>query len=300
MRQADRLNMTDVLHEENYVAPGPNSQNWQGVEAMIWTLDVPPQEYFESTAPKYWPQHTVLLHAVGLPVYLLMEDERVWRKTVSRPGDLIFAPSGDARRFSWTAGSTNMSMSLDPRLIEAVVTETVAADPDHISLRPVGHFIDPLLSQIGYAIMGLLKDSPVDSRLYGESLGVALLHHLLYHHAKRKPVAVQPRELPRPGLTRALDYLHAHFEESLSLEDLAAQAGMSVAHFSRLFRQATGLSPYQYLIRVRCEKACELMSSGRYTVTEVAHAVGFFDHSHFIRHFKRLYRVTPGQWLTRQ
>jgi AraC-like DNA-binding protein len=75
---------------------------------------------------------------------------------------------------------------------------------------------------------------------------------------------------------------------------------MSIAHFSRLFRQATERSPYQYLIQLRCEKACELLASGQYTVTEAAHAVGFFDHSHFIRHFKRQYHVTPSEWLKNQ
>lgn len=297
MHDKVEANMMESMSIHPYFALGPRSQNWQGIEAVLANLSVPPREFYEDAAPLYWPQTTVILQAAGRPTTVQMEEGRVWRNFVSRPGDLMFAPIGIAKRIIWSDPATNLSMSVDPHLISMVATEMIKGDPSQLTFRPAGQFKDALLAQIGFSVTALLNDSAADTQLYGESLGVTLTHHLIYHHAKRQKTGATPQALSKSGLKRTLDHIHTHYNTRLSLHELADSAGMSVAHFSRLFRQATGKSPYQYLIHLRCEKACELLAAGRYTVTEVAHEVGFFDHSHFIRHFRQQYRVTPRQWL---
>jgi AraC family transcriptional regulator len=94
-----------------------------------------------------------------------------------------------------------------------------------------------------------------------------------------------------------LDYLNDNLAGSVALADLAAVARVSVFHFARQFRGAVGASPHQYVIRLRVERAKELMRQGRLSLAQVAAAVGFADQSHFNRHFKRLAGVTPRQFL---
>ena len=75
---------------------------------------------------------------------------------------------------------------------------------------------------------------------------------------------------------------------------------MSLTHFGRLFRRRTGLSPHQYVLGRRVQRAKELLRAGRLTPAEVAGAVGFYDQSHLTRHFRRAVGVTPAEWQRRQ
>jgi AraC family transcriptional regulator len=77
---------------------------------------------------------------------------------------------------------------------------------------------------------------------------------------------------------------------------MAAVARLSVYHFARQFRAATGLPPHQYVIARRVERARQLLEAGTHlSLAEVAAHVGFSDQSQLGHHFKRLLGVTPGQ-----
>ena len=105
-----------------------------------------------------------------------------------------------------------------------------------------------------------------------------------------------------PGAKRrVLEYVDAHFDEQLTLESLASVARLSVHHFARAFRQSTGEPPHQYVLRRRIERATEMLKESELPLSEIALAVGFSDHSHFARHFRRLVGMSPGaaRWTQR-
>ena len=81
----------------------------------------------------------------------------------------------------------------------------------------------------------------------------------------------------------------------LSIDDLAATAGLSPYHFIRVFRQTVGLTPHAYLVQLRVETAKRLLGRGQ-SVVAAALAAGFADQSHLTRHFRRLLGITPGQY----
>jgi AraC family transcriptional regulator len=94
-----------------------------------------------------------------------------------------------------------------------------------------------------------------------------------------------------------VQFIQERFSEDIALADIAAAARVSPYHLTRIFKQATGMSPHQYLIQVRVTNARALLmaGAGRRSVAEVADAVGFSDQSHLTRHMKRLLGVTPGE-----
>lgn len=102
---------------------------------------------------------------------------------------------------------------------------------------------------------------------------------------------------PSGSLGPALTYIDEHLGEDLALASIAAEVALSPFHFARLFKQATGLSPHQYVVRRRVERARELIESRQGTVACVAVTVGFCDQSHLARHFKRLLGIAPAQLL---
>jgi AraC family transcriptional regulator len=88
-----------------------------------------------------------------------------------------------------------------------------------------------------------------------------------------------------------------HLEASLTLEPLAAGAHLSVYHFARQFRSATGLPPHHYLIMRRVERANEFLRGGDdLSLAQVAARSGFRDQGHFTCHLNQLVGVTPAQF----
>ncbi|MGF6779792.1 helix-turn-helix domain-containing protein [Paraburkholderia sp. GAS334] len=100
---------------------------------------------------------------------------------------------------------------------------------------------------------------------------------------------------PAP-LDNALAFIESHFDQAVSLAQLADMSALSVSRFATVFRQQFGLSPYKYLCGVRVRRAQTLLLAGM-PGSVVAAEVGFFDQSHLARHFKRFCGMTPSSFL---
>jgi PAS domain S-box-containing protein len=93
--------------------------------------------------------------------------------------------------------------------------------------------------------------------------------------------------------SKVVEYIHRHYDQRLTSESLAEMAGLSASQYERRFRRAFGCSTRQYLIRVRVEKAAQLLAETELSVSHVALACGFYDHAHFSRAFGRLMSSSP-------
>lgn len=100
---------------------------------------------------------------------------------------------------------------------------------------------------------------------------------------------------PDALLLRAKEYILAHLETDLSLDEISQAAHLSKYHFLRLFRQQFGITPHQYVLSCRVNAARSALESG-VAPSEVAFRYGFTDLSHFNRRFKRIYGKTPYQY----
>ena len=97
------------------------------------------------------------------------------------------------------------------------------------------------------------------------------------------------------AIERAKHYLHDNFNKSVNLDELVALTRLSRFHLVRAFALHTGIPPHAYQLQLRIERACVLLRAG-VSSAEAATQVGFADQSHFTRHFKRIRRITPGQY----
>lgn len=100
-------------------------------------------------------------------------------------------------------------------------------------------------------------------------------------------------------ITRAIRYLTTHLNDAVTIEDLADHVGMSRAVFHRKFKQATTMSPIQFIKSMRLNNAAVKIAGGK-TVSEAALDVGYVSASQFSREFKRLYGESPRQWTHSQ
>jgi AraC family transcriptional regulator len=149
--------------------------------------------------------------------------------------------------------------------------------------------------EIGLALLGELHADALGGRLYAESLATLLAVQLLRHQsAAGLPTPRRAARLSVAALARAGEYVEEHLADDLSLAALAGAVGLSPWHFARLFRASTGLSPHQYVIRRRVERARLLLTSTDRSLASIAQDVGFASGSHLATHVRRLLRVSPN------
>ncbi|MBD2258208.1 AraC family transcriptional regulator [Pseudanabaena sp. FACHB-2040] len=257
---------------------------------------------YDYMPPGETPEISVKQHGIGifvdLPQPVLAErfiDGQFRREYVS-PGDMVVVPADTWHRTRWTLAGGVIVIGLEPKTFTQTVDETVGCD--RIELIPHFATADPLVQQIGLALKRALENAGSGSRLYAETMTTALMVHLLqYYSAQQLTLPIYSGGLPYPQLRRIVDYIQAHLDQDLSLRDLAAVVQLSPHYFSQLFKQSTGVTPHQYVIQRRVERAKELLKQTQLTLADVARVVGFVDQSHFHRHFKRLVGITPRAFL---
>jgi AraC family transcriptional regulator len=235
--------------------------------------------------------------------YILSGRSRIRRRAdgplqdgLALPGTSWLTPSGTWEKLLEFDGDVEcLIIYLPPNLLEDSALVDHGIDPSRAEVVYAGGFADPTLSQIGLAIRNLLDrpSQPID-RLFADGLRTALAAHLVgnYRSDSWQPASRQPSLEPR-RLLRVLNYIDARLGESISLDDLASEACLSPFHFARLFRQATGLAPHQYLTERRIRNAQQMIMSGHASLIEVALDSGFGSQANFCRAFRKATGVSP-------
>lgn len=94
----------------------------------------------------------------------------------------------------------------------------------------------------------------------------------------------------------AIKYLMENYAHKLSLDDLSPQVYLSKSHFSKVFKEATGMKVFEYLQKIRIENAQRLMHTTELSMNEICEQVGYSDYSFFNRVFKRVTGLTPQEY----
>ncbi len=105
----------------------------------------------------------------------------------------------------------------------------------------------------------------------------------------------EPKRQHSGNVHRVLEYIDAHVLEEIRLDALSAIAGVSKYHVIKLFKAKIGLTPHQYIMRLRVNEAVRLIAKGM-PFSEIAYGCGFSDQSHFIKEFKAIYGFTPSRF----
>lgn len=132
------------------------------------------------------------------------------------------------------------------------------------------------------------------SKLEREVLLFDILRHLITRHADdTQPITSR---ITHPAyLQRSKDYIDAHYDKDITLQQIADTVHISRYHLLRMFQTHFGVSPHTYLTHRRITEAKIRLRSGQ-PITEIAHAIGFVDQSHFTKRFKQITGITPKQY----
>ncbi|MBV8530535.1 MAG: helix-turn-helix transcriptional regulator [Candidatus Eremiobacteraeota bacterium] len=259
-------------------------RHWNGFEAVI----------YEATAgysKDQYVRHNVSMQ-VGRPLLVTSRCNGETMRRLQVPGDVKIVPLGVPRIWETESPTIKLTMYVSPTLVFSAA-EAMGINPDRVTIAPQLHVRDPRIEHIGWAVKTELETPEPQGRLYGESLGLALTARLLSAYA---PVAAPHGDatLSRRRLSRVLDYVQSNLSSDLSLDELAAIAGISASHFKLLFKQTVGMPVHQYVIRCRVEYAAELLQSADPPPADVALQAGFANQSHMARCMRRVMGVTPS------
>ena len=208
------------------------------------------------------------------------------------PGSIIVVSRGTEDSVSFPKPVKRILLNLEPNALQQAFPDNdTGRDAELIAQWGVE---DPQVEHILRALEADLEAGLPGGKLFGESLLCALAVHLQRSYAVTPPRIVKPGNgLPRARLNRVVEYIEGNLDREIGLTALAETAGMSTHYFSELFKQSVHVSPHQYVLRRRIERARKLLADSRVTVLEAAVRSGFSDQSHFTKIFRRIVGVTP-------
>lgn len=167
-------------------------------------------------------------------------------------------------------------------------------------------------------IAGLSKDSPI-YRASSKDLRMNMLNEMLYiaEHADESPFHLighlylfldyltkssNTMKMKQGGrqkdfyIKEALSFVEQNFQNDISVEDIAACCGLNRSYFGKIFRDAMGKSPREFLMNYRMAKAAELLKLTQLSIGDIGNAVGYPNQLHFSRAFKNIYGISPRDW----
>lgn len=155
---------------------------------------------------------------------------------------------------------------------------------------------DPFLFDAAARLFELVREADDDlARMASHEVGDALERHLFHRYGHRDPRPMR-RALSASDRNRLVDAIRGQLDAEHSLAAFAALVGMDERGFTGAFRDAFGVSPWQYVMRARLDEAARLLWYGAEPVTEVALATGFASPSHFANAFARRFGVPPSRY----
>jgi AraC family transcriptional regulator len=283
-----RLNRTPVLSSRQI--------GWNGILVEQHQYDSTQCKTEEKEIPAL-SDHWLIL-PLGHSSHLSQKSNDRSYESIFQKGDSLLVPAG--QRTYWRCPASELSptelhIHLQPESIEKVAKAS-EMDTEQLDLANCFCKQDLQLQHIAMLLLAELRSGGMMGRLYVESLTQALVIHLLRYYSEVAPiVASQNRSLTRTELQQAIDYIHAHLDRDLSLEQIAQVINISPTYFASLFKRAIGTSPHQYVIEQRVERAKSLLSETDLAIADIALQVGFSSQSHLTQQFKRLTGVTPKQ-----
>ena len=271
------------------VALSENKASWPMMQVCHYRFSA------ASETPEHcYSQHFISVHLDHINV--VKEQTLNGRLQCSRfrAGDICLTPATAPVSVRLQAPCELVGLYIEPAFLTQLTAEVV--NSDSLELVPQFKLNDPLIYQMAIALKAQLGTRECN-RLYVESMATAFSAHLLQHYSTRKPkVKTYSAGLSKARLGEVLEYIHEHSDQNPSLLEMAQQVQMSPYHFSRLFKQSTGLSPHQYLISHRVQQARRMLTTTALSIAEIAAQAGFTDQSHLARHFKRQLGVAPSQF----
>lgn len=231
--------------------------------------------------------HRVVLNAGG-PVHVRWKGANSWQEKTYQTGAMGIVPHGEYNDVVWEGALYATTMAIDPLFADQIF------EINNICITAQRGVCDPTAYQLVSLLGNELKHEHLAGKIFGESVALAFTTHLVTNYAgHRKKVSAPKGKLSARQLKNVIEYCNDMIGGPIGLDDMSSKACLSVFHFARLFKRSVGCTPHQYLLRLKIEKATQLLNSHRLTISEIAHQLSFSDQAHFCNAFKKSTGYSP-------
>ncbi|MFA5956816.1 helix-turn-helix transcriptional regulator [Hyphomicrobium sp.] len=155
---------------------------------------------------------------------------------------------------------------------------------------------DLRLATLMSAMCDEVRDGCPSGRLFGESISLAFLAMLSSKYAAGQLAGNRDTGLSPAQKRVVIDYIRANLTNNISVSELAGLVQMTPSHFTRVFADAFGLTPYRFVMHARIEDAKGLIANKSLSVSQISSMYGFSSQSHFAKVFRQFTGVSPKQY----
>ncbi|KRB50964.1 AraC family transcriptional regulator [Rhizobium sp. Root708] len=273
------------------VIGGLRRRNWNGITADLW--DVECGSYAGGHYVARDPRLFILLDHLGRG----RPSVKVSPKAAGAPQDRSQSPISyipadmelwvDIREVQFMR---HLDIHFDANILSQRLTEEI--DPRKLQDPRLLFSDERVMALAGLIAAELASPCPLHD-LYGDGLALSLVIDVL------KMVKTPPRKrgaLVSWQLRRATEFIETNCMRGIRLQELSDLTGLSQSHFSHSFKASTGLTPHEWQMNARLERAKQLLQGDDQSLTAVAAETGFSDQAHFTRVFRKHVGTTPARW----
>jgi AraC family transcriptional regulator len=226
---------------------------------------------------------------------------RAWQIFDATRGGLCFTRPRETHRLRWrraTDDALRMIHFYIPTGTMSAVAEEMEAPRGGWIDAADSFFEDATIAHLVMAAARAARDGASDT--YAQSAATLIAYHLLSGKEAATFERQRYEHVSDRRLLRVLDFVEAHFDQPLSLETLAAEAGISRYHFATVFKRALGLTPHRHVHEVRLRSAAAMLASTQKSIIDIALSCGFASPSHFAAAFRAAHGESPTAYRARR
>ncbi len=292
--QSTNINFHDEVELKQVLPCTPllssRSLNWSGLVLDYYSH--PPHEIKE-----HYAQQHIIAVTLSERVDLHQRIEKNSVYSSMKQGDLIVCPAGFERWCAWEQQADFLMLSIEQSVLAEACYQT--GDTRQLELVPQLRIQDRVLQHLGITLMNEVKSCHSGDRFCIDSLLHLLYFHLLRHHTTSNFAQFpMPSHPSKRQFRKVIEYMQANIHKQLDLMEIAAFFNTTSYELTLLFLDITGLTPYQYLMRCRIERAKQLLTSKQLSTKEIAAQIGFATLHQFNSQFLQLVGVSPNVYRT--
>lgn len=214
---------------------------------------------------------------------------------VYKPGTLFLTGPGEMPGRRSKGEMEFLVLEIAPKFVLWAADELVTTRP--FEVQQLWAAKDEQLRYIALTLHNELLAKCPSGRLFGEYMGLSFATALLTHHCTGPSRLNQYRGGLSPyKLRQVTEYISDNLSNNLSLAEMANLLQMGPCHFARAFKESTGLSPHQYVLRRRVERALQMLKETPTNLADIAYDLGFSSQGHFTTVFSKIVGVSPSSY----
>jgi AraC family transcriptional regulator len=264
-----------------------------GNSAQVTIYQLPPME-----TPFYVvPYHAFSMALSDLPSLELSTDGLTFQPHPIKTGEWIFIPHAEISGSRWLHDSLCMHVYIQPKFVSNLVSTNFAVQ--EILFKPLIGYNDPIIKNLLELFKQEFALNGLTDLLYTEALATALSLHLIRTYSDRKPLKnIYAVYSHQSQLDEAIDYINQNLDQEITVQVLAERAHLSISVFAHSFKKIMGISPYQFIITKRLERASKLLlaQDDSLPISTICQMCGFSSPSAFTTRFKQKYELSPAKY----